>query len=189
MFKFIEEISGRVEHEPSYYLSLWFPYLMKPIQGLAGGIIFFMLDDVGLVTLLAGDASNLAAGRILITAAIGGYSFEDSFKWAHEVISRAPSGTRHTRSINPSEAVDLGGKPNGESQNSSKSPRNGQTPFPVMESVYWRHLRPSYRLGHEKLWAKTQGRVFVNHPYRRPSAISGASPSPRLLPQVLATKS
>jgi hypothetical protein len=53
MFRFIWEVGGCAEEEPSDYLNRWFLYLFKPPMGIAGGLFFFLAVNLGFIGLFS----------------------------------------------------------------------------------------------------------------------------------------
>jgi hypothetical protein len=79
LFKFIWEVGGWAEDQPSDYLNRWFLYLVEPAMGIAGGLFFFLGVNLGLVGLFSDHGPALEFLRVCLTAILGGMFFESVF--------------------------------------------------------------------------------------------------------------
>ena len=88
LFTFKHQMAGW-GHLNSEHLKLWFLYLVKPFIGIAGGLFFLLLVNLGIVSLYTGtlqpekfeleSAPSLQFFRVALTSVIGGMYFENVF--------------------------------------------------------------------------------------------------------------
>jgi hypothetical protein len=91
LFTFKHEISGYGKRSPSDYLKLWFTYFFKPFIGVAGGLFFFLVVNLGLVGLFSDSGPEFGFLRVSLTAVIGGMFFENVFALLETFITRRSS--------------------------------------------------------------------------------------------------
>lgn len=88
LFTFKHEIAGYGTRSPSDYLKLWFIYLIKPFIGVAGGLFFFLVVNLGLVGLFSDSGPEFGFLRVSLTAVIGGMFFERVFALLEGLVTR-----------------------------------------------------------------------------------------------------
>jgi hypothetical protein len=96
LFRFIWEVGGCAEEQPSDYLNRWFLYLVKPVMGIAGGLFFFLGVNLGLVGLFSDHGPALKFLQVCLTAIMGGAFFENVFAILSGAMPK--TGTRHDAS-------------------------------------------------------------------------------------------
>ena len=79
LFTFKHEIAGYGNRSPADHLKFWFLYLIKPFIGVAGGLFFFLVVNLGLVGLFSDLEPEFGFLRVSLTALIGGMFFENVF--------------------------------------------------------------------------------------------------------------
>lgn len=79
MFRFIVQLNLRDNRELRWRLHRWLLYLLKPFVGLPGGILLFLLVNVGIVGLFTKSDSSNEFLDVVLTSCVGGLFFEDVF--------------------------------------------------------------------------------------------------------------
>jgi hypothetical protein len=87
--RFAPKYPGYGEKIPSAHLRLWFLYLIKPFLGVAGGLFFFLVVNLGIVGLFSDARPTFEVLRVLLTAVIGGMFFENVFALLQDLARRA----------------------------------------------------------------------------------------------------
>ena len=110
LFTFKHEMGGYGARINSVHIKFWFLYLVKPFIGIAGGFFFFLLVNLGVVGLYAGQGqSEQALGflRVVLTSVIGGMYFENIFAI---LLGMVPSRDSSTNDENEDTSNDENGK-------------------------------------------------------------------------------
>jgi H+/Cl- antiporter ClcA len=79
IFRFISQLNLRDNKEVRWRLRRWFLYLLKPFVGLAGGVLLFLLVNLGIVGLFGNSGPKNEFLHVALTSCVGGLFFEDVF--------------------------------------------------------------------------------------------------------------
>ena len=80
-------------------LSRWFLYLMKPFIGVGGGLSFFIVTNIGLLTGIKLEAVGFDFYGVLLISFTGGMFFEDVFVKLHDTIFKKKEKNRQQTNI------------------------------------------------------------------------------------------
>jgi hypothetical protein len=89
MFKYIRQVNNRNVDEVFWRLRRWFLYLLKPFMGIAGGVLFFLLVNSGLVGFFTQQALTFELLPVLLVSSTGGVFFEDVFLRLGDMIHKS----------------------------------------------------------------------------------------------------
>ena len=96
LFTFKHEMAGWGDLLNSEHIKNWFIYLVKPFIGIAGGLFFFLLVNLGIVGLYAGPVDSSASldfSKVALTSVIGGMYFENVFAFLLGMVPSRDSST------------------------------------------------------------------------------------------------
>lgn len=79
LFMFIREIGGHGEHDPDFYRTRWFLYLVKPALGFVSGPLLLFAIAEGLLPAFGGANRQYALIPSVFVSIVGGIFFEEVF--------------------------------------------------------------------------------------------------------------